>query len=313
MTDTTKDLENNIQEEAQSKSAMMSIMVKKMGDMKKTDLTSWFNDAIALIGKEADTIPDGTAQKNAASVAMKEDIDNLFGDTLDEEYKEKATTLFEAAVSARVEIEKQKIQEESDAKLDEMLKEGLKEIEEKFQSYFNEAKEEWFEENKVAIESSLKAQVAESFIEGIKQVFAEHYVEVPDEKIDVLEGLTTEIDELKNKLNESVNEKIEAEKALKEAKQELAFKEVSEGLALTDIDRLKVLSEDVDFEDEVSYKEKVSLIKEQFFGSKQVLKKSDNGVIVEEVNEFEHEDSYAPEAKGPMANYVKAISKSLKK
>jgi len=252
---------------------------------------------------------DMSAQ-NKASVAMKgsavkEDLAGIFGDSLTEEQLEKASALFEAAIAIKV----AQIEEDYAVALDEEVADVKAALTEQVDQYLSFVAEEWIAENEVAIESSLKNELTEEFIEGLKNLFAEHYIDVPSDKIDVLESLASEVEELKSQLNNEINEKIELKNTINSYSLKDTFAEVSEGLTLTQVEKFRVIAESLEFNGDLdSYKGKLENIKENYFSGKPV---ASSNILTEE---FESDNSSAaPAVTGEMSHYVSAISRSLKK
>jgi hypothetical protein len=248
--------------------------------------------------------------KNKASVAMKgsavkEDLAGIFGDSLTEEQLEKASALFEAAVAIKV----AQIEEDYAAALDEEVATVKASLTEQVDQYLTFVAEEWIAENEVAVESSLKNELTEEFIEGLKNLFAEHYIEVPADKIDVVESLASEVEELKSQLNQEINEKIELKNTINSYTMKDAFAEMTEGLTLTQVEKFRVIAESLEFNGDMnSYKSKLETIKENYFSGKPV---ASSNILTEE---FESDNSSAaPAVTGEMSHYVSAISRSLKK
>jgi len=238
-----------------------------------------------------------------------EDMIALFGEDLTEEIKEKAATIFEAAVQSRVDravtAETSRLEEEYAQKVETFTEETNARVDE----YLDYVVQEWMEQNEVAIEEALTTELTTEFIEGLKNLFAEHYIDIPEDKLDVLGELTDKVEELEAKLNEQVDANIEMKKDLgKFAKTEI-FVEMSEGLARTQVEKFAELAEGIDFSDEESYRRKLNLIRENYFAAK--AKKSD---IVEELAE-EAEDIEQPVQQnyGEVGRYVQAISRTAKK
>jgi hypothetical protein len=252
---------------------------------------------------------DMSAQ-NKASVAMKgsavkEDLAGIFGDSLTEEQLEKASALFEAAIAIKV----AQIEEDYAVALDEEVADVKAALTEQVDQYLSFVAEEWIAENEVAIESSLKNELTEEFIEGLKNLFAEHYIDVPSDKIDVLESLASEVEELKSQLNNEINEKIELKNTINSYSLKDTFAEVSEGLTLTQVEKFRVIAESLEFNGDLdSYKGKLETIKENYFSGKPV---ATSNILTEE---FESDSSSAaPAVTGEMGKYVSAISRTLKK
>lgn len=287
-----------------------------LSQLKGEDLSHFLNDALAQIGKEAALTPSATApgktgmgqMPRATLGAVKEDIAAMFaGEELTEEFKESASTLFEAALTARMNLETVRLEEEFAEALSEEVETIKEEMTTKIDQYLDYVVEQWVEENKLAIETSLRTQVAEDFMEGLRNLFAESYINVPDEKIDVIGELHSQIEELEAKLDESINTQLELQSVIDEATQEATFDEVSEGLAATQVEKLRTLAEGIEFSDSETYAKKLNIIKDKYFteGKKVVS----TGVIAEEAEELTEQAAPVP---AHMAHYAAAISRTLK-
>jgi len=206
-------------------------------------------------------------EKRIKEIDVKEDVDALMSsdDSLSEEFKEKAATIFEAAVKSKVRSEVERIIEEvASEKLTEM--DTFKdELTEKVDTYLNYVVEEWTKENELAIERGLKGEIAEDFISGLKQLFEDHYIDVPDEKYDVLEAQSEKISELEDKLNTEISKSMEVKESNNSLVREQVISEVSEDLADTEVEKFKSLTQDVEFSNEESFKEKLNTLKESYF------------------------------------------------
>jgi hypothetical protein len=199
----------------------------------------------------------------------KESIDaqlnDIFGEDLTEEFKQKATEIFESVVIARVNSEILKLEERLEEEYDEKVVSVKEELAEKIDNYLNYIVEEWMEENTIAIESGIKSELTNDFMEGLKNLFKEHYIEIPDEKVDVIESMAEQIDSIKQELNEAVNKNIEFANMLTENKRNDVFSEVSQGLVKTDVERFEKLIEGIEFNNESIFREKLKVIKESNF------------------------------------------------
>jgi len=262
----------------------------------------------------------GSAESNKASISMKpsaasakmEDytIEVAFeGEELSEEFKEKAVTIFEAAVNAKVEMIRAELEEENNKLLEERISEITTTLSDQIDNYLNYVVEQWMEENELAIESSLKTEITEEFIEGMKELFAENYIEIPEEKLDVLEGLANKVEELEQKLNESINDNIELASAVKQFAKESIFAHVAEGLTVSQKEKFATLADGVDFIDEQTYEKKLNIVKENYFKDGMIV----SNIVESEVESAEEQPTQAPRLSGPVANYVQAISRSVKK
>jgi len=317
----------------ESKSQMLDTFVKLMAQLGKEDMTKFFNDSMAQIGHEADKVGDNAA-KNRASVAakpsaakgaVKEDLDEIFSEEteeLSEDFRDKASTLFEAALNTRINLETVRLEEEfgeKETELREELSEELQtkaneifeEVTEKLDQYLNYNVEEYMKENKVALETALRAEIAENFIHGLQNLFSEHYITVPEEKINLLGEMKAEIDSLKDKLNESINSKMELEAALKESVKSQIVSEATEGLTVSQKEKLTDLAEGVEETDPEAYAKKVGILKESYFGKKTIT--NNTGLITEEIDGDveELEEDASTGAKTPtMDAYLKHIAKN---
>lgn len=238
-------------------------------------------------------------------VSIKDELNSIFGEDLSEEFRTKATSIFEAAVIARVNSEMERIVEKLEESNAQQLLEYKEVLVEKVDSYLNYVVEQWMEENQLAVESGLRNEITEEFITGLKGLFQEHYIDVPEEKYDVIEDLADKVDSLKEELDESINDNIEMAKQFVELKKAVIFAEQTDGLADTEVDKLMKLVEGVDFESEELYAEKLAVIKENYFPREG--KKSPEQVLIEgTATGSTFEDN------GVMSKYVQAISRSIK-
>jgi hypothetical protein len=239
--------------------------------------------------------------------SMKEDVDALFnGESLSEEFRTKATTIFEAAVQSRVEKIVEDVISDNDKILEEAV-EGIRvELAEQVDEYLNYVVEQWVIDNEVAIESGLRAELSEDFINGLKNLFAEHYIDLPEEKLEVAESLAEKVVELEEAAAASAEKLSALSKELNEAKKNESIRKVCEGLTETQIAKMKSLAEGVEFTTEGEFNNKLAVIRENYFPNKK---------IVSEVTAAAETSEAQPEVDVPsyMANYVKAISKTLPK
>ncbi|CAB4140626.1 prohead core protein [uncultured Caudovirales phage] len=311
-----------------SKIEFMTKALGVMNGMKKEDLSKFYNDVIAQIGKEADSLPAGAnADANQSSIDMKggkgpktkdpmpklnvkEDVEEMFsGEELSEEFKDKASTLFEAAVNARAVVEIARLEEEYETRLEEQVTSIVKEIEGNLDSYLDYVVENWMKENQVAIESSLRNEIMEEFIGGLKNLFAEHYIEMPEEKIDVVEELAAKVEKLESALDEAINENAELTKVVAESARQETVAEVSEGLTMSQSEKFLSLAEGVDFDGDLDvYKKKLSVVKETYFPSTKpqasnIEEETFEGVVGEKT--VSHDPS--------VSRYAQAISRTIKK
>ena len=311
-----------------TKTAMISALFDKVNGLKKEDVSKRFKDLMDVIEAEDlggetpdDAAPEGDKvaigkKKKKIKVAMpeinvKEDIDALVqGEELSEEFKTKASTIFEAAVH-------QKVMEVAASKVDEMEQEYQSELQEeivsfrdeltdKVDGYLNYVVEEWMKENELAPESSLRSEITEEFMGGLKDLFKEHYIEVPDEKVDIVENMFDKVEDLEGQLNDKVQDNIKLKSELNEYRKNKILEEVCDDLADTQSEKMKTLVEGVSYEDDSeSFEEKVKTIKENYFP--ETKKQDDNVEQIDSSSEVE--ESSEPKMNSIMEAYSKAIAR----
>ena len=208
------------------------------------------------------------SKKEDIEVDVSIDVAALIeGEELSDEFKTKAATIFEAAVKSKISSIRKQIREESKKENDERIETLQSEMTESMDNYLNYTVKEWMEENKLAIETGVRNEVTESFISGLKKLFEEHYIDVPDEKEDVFENLVVEVAELEEKLDEQTEKHIDTVKELNTYKAAHIFKSISEGMVDTDVEKFVELVEDVDYDTDEQYREKLNIIKNSYFKS----------------------------------------------
>ena len=236
-------------------------------------------------------------------VDVEEDVNALLGgEELSEEFKEKAKTIFEAALKSKIAEVKEAIEAEHEAKLAEQVAEAKEELGQRVDSYLEYVSEEWMAENELAVEHGLKTELTESFLSGMKGLFEEHYVHIPDDKYDVLETMVDKLDDMETKLNEQIEKNIGLNKRLAESVADGILESVSDGLATTQKEKLSSLSESVEFESEDQYREKLEMLKESYFPNGISSAKAKTESLSEGV------DSAPVSHSGSMANYLKTLS-----
>jgi hypothetical protein len=235
------------------------------------------------------------------SVDIEEDVTALFsGEELSEGFKEKAKTIFEATVRAKIAEVKESLEEQFAQSLAEEVEAMKQEIVERVDSYLEYVSQEWLEENALQIEHGLKTEMTESFLSGMRSLFEDHYVSIPDDKYDVVEHMVEKLDDMETKLNEQIEKNILLNRRLGEASAETIFNDISEGLALTQKEKLASLAESVEFEGEESYREKLTTLRESYFPS----------AVVNESSETLMEGSQSgQEVSGTMIKYLSALSR----
>ncbi len=248
---------------------------------------------------------------HAVGAAMKEDLEVIFnGHDLSEEFKEKTATLFETAVNIRVTGEVARLEEEYESKLNENLEVFYEQVTSKVDAYLDYVVENWMQENEVAIESTLRNELMDEFMEGMKKLFAEHYISVPEEKVDVVEALTEKVSSLEEKLDEAITHNNELRGVLVQESAKQIFANLASDLALTQQEKFASLAEGIEFDGNLEvFAKKLAIIKENYFGVESKASYSSN--IEEET--FEGEVAQPVTSNDPINRYAQAIAKTIKK
>jgi len=260
-------------------------------------------DTAEVEGEQEVVAEDESTEAAAPAVDIEEDLTALFGgEELSEEFQVKARTIFEAVVTAKVTEVQEEMAAQYEASLTEHLETVKSELVERVDAYLEYVSEEWISENKIEVEHGLKTEMTESFLSGMKGLFEDHYVTIADDKYDVLESMVSKLDEMEGRLNEQIEANISLNKRLGESTADGIFREVTEGLAVTQREKLVALSEGVEFEGEESYREKLVTLRESYFPSEQ--KSSSNKV--ETLSEGVTSET-GVEASASMTQYLKAL------
>ena len=239
------------------------------------------------------------------NAAIEEDVNALLsGEDLSEEFKEKAKTIFEASINAKITDIENQLNEAYEQKLVEEVESIKVELTERTDSYLEYVAQEWLDENAIAIEKGIKSEMTESFMEGMKKLFEEHYVTLPDDKYDVLENMVDKLDEMETKLNEQIERNVALNQRLGESTAQTIFNNVAEGLATSQKEKLQTLAESVEFESEESYRGKIETLKESYFGSKNTPTSTASAP-----QELKEEAEYVEPATGSMAAYLDALGR----
>jgi len=300
----------------QTKMGMLNAMMKKFGEMKKSDLSVAYNKMGEMYedldaSEEAEEISE-TPHISAEDIDLTDDVAALFGDEeLSEEFKEKATTIFEAVVVSKInEAMGDMIENVQTAKSleDDELKE---EMVEKIDSYLDYVVEQWMDNNRLAVENGIRTEIAEEFMGGLKSLFEASYIDMPEEKADVLGELSDKVDSLEEELNKELQKNIELSQSVEELHRGSIVADISEDLTVSQVEKLKSLAEGVDFISEEDFKEKLEMIKDTYFDSS-IDEEVQNETIFDEDEPLEEEAS-APKVTGEMAQYMSAISRTVKK
>ena len=244
-------------------------------------------------------------------VNVDEDIEALLaGEELSEEFQEKAKTIFEAAIRSKIAEVKSELQEQYEATIVEEVTAVKSELTERIDAYLEYVADEWMSENQLAVEAGLKTEMTESFLTGMKGLFEEHYVTIPEDKYDVLNNMVDKLDEMEGKLNEQINKNIALTKRLSESTSDVIFADVTEGLAVTQKDKLAKLAENVEFDSEDTYREKLVTLRESYFPSNGSSVQRNETETLTEGTETGHQE---PAVTGMMESYLQVLSKVSKK
>ena len=283
-----KDAENKKELKAQHDDEKKDVKEDDEGDEKKKELKAQHDDE------------KKSAKEKVKDIDMKEDVKALVGDESDlsEEFKQKAATIFEAAVKGRLVEEIDKLESEYATKVSEGTSKAKEEIVEKVDAYLNYVVEEWMKDNELAIEKGLRSEISEDFISGLKNLFESHYIDMPAEKYNVIENQAAEIEELKKKLDESVDKTVELNSKVGEFAREDILQDVASDLADTEKDKLKGLAENIEYNGADDFRKKVETIKDSYFPK---TKANDETSTVAG-------DNSIPNLEGSMAAYTAAIS-----
>jgi hypothetical protein len=244
---------------------------------------------------------------------IEEDVNALLaGEDLSEEFQEKARTIFETAIKSKVAQIQESLQESYAAALVEELTDIKSQLTERVDSYLEYVADEWFQENALAVEHGLKTEMTESFLQGMKSLFEDHYVTIPEDRYDVIESMVDKLDEMEGKLNEQIQKNVALNRRLAESVADVIFADVAEGLALSQKDKLASLAENVEFESEADYREKLVTLRESYFPPNTGTQRSTTENLSEEVTTNEKEslnESISP----MMAAYLETLSRASKK
>ena len=244
------------------------------------------------------------------SIDVEEDLTALLeGEELSEEFQNKARTIFEAAIKTKISEVKSELQEQYEKTIVEEVASVKAELAERVDAYLEYVSDEWMSENKLAVEAGLKTEMTESFLTGMKSLFEDHYVTIPEDKYDVLNSMVEKLDEMEGKLNEQINKNVALNKRLAESTSDVILADVSEGLAVTQKDKLASLAESVEFDGEDNYREKLVTLRNSYFPANPGAPKQQT----ENLSEGAETGHQQPAVTGSMESYLKAISRSVKK
>ena len=262
-----------------------------------------------VVSEEETTTDEVVEEEEKIEYSVEDDINALIeGEELSESFREKAATIFEAAINSKVKGIKEELTASYEEKLVEEVASIKEELKDRVDSYLEYVADEWIAENQLAVESGLKEEMTESFISGMKSLFEEHYVTIPEEKYDVIESMVDKLDEMEGKLNEQIEKNVALNKRLAESVSDVVFAEVTEGLAQTQKDKLAGLVDNVEFESETAYREKLETLKESYFPTK-VAQRNTTENLTEETGSTDFTSSVSPS----MEAYLKTLTRVSKK
>ena len=244
------------------------------------------------------------------SIDVEEDLTALLeGEELSEEFQNKARTIFEAAIKTKISEVKSELQEQYEKTIVEEVASVKAELAERVDAYLEYVSDEWMSENKLAVEAGLKTEMTDSFLTGMKSLFEDHYVTIPEDKYDVLNSMVEKLDEMEGKLNEQINKNVALNKRLAESTSDVILADVSEGLAVTQKDKLASLAENVEFDGEDNYREKLVTLRNSYFPANPGAPKEKS----ENLSEGAETGHQQPAVTGSMESYLNAIRRSVKK
>ena len=290
---------------SKTKDEMYKEMMHGMDKMKKEGMKKLHAEMMPSKMKKEEAT-DAKTEERLKSVDVKEHVDALLNadDSLSKEFKEKAATIFETAVKSKIREEIKRLEEEYQEEVRTEVADTTKSLTEKVDSYLDYVTGEWMKENELAIERGLKGEIAEDFISGLKQLFEDHYIDVPAEKYDVLEAQADKISKLEKKLEETIQQVVEAKKSEGSLVKESVKAEVSSDLTETEIEKFDSLAQEVEYTDKESYTEKLKTIKENYFPKKAMSETAHD--------EVETGTAVQADIDGPMDRYISAIGKAVK-
>ena len=301
-----------------TKTAMINAMLGAMKGMKKDDIASNWGKINAAFGADDEDDDSDDDEKEVVKSHVKEvkkvtkedidvsdDVKALFGDEdLTEEFKTSATTIFEAAVVSKINEVLETVCIDLDVEVEAEKEVMAEEISTRLDDYLEYVVEEWTKDNELAVQQGIRSEITENFMQGLRQLFTENYIDIPEEKTDLVDELASKVQELESSVNEEMEKNISLSKGLNEMKKHKILKNVSEGLSETQTEKLRSLSDGIEFIDDEDYKEKLDTVKENYFPSEEVIETGDEEPLVIEDDK---------PADGSMSAYTNAISRSIKK
>ena len=293
-----------------TKAGMIATMVGKMQGMDKKAIMAAYGSMHSpqMSGTDPEAFdgePIAEKQEVQVEIDFKDDLKALVSEeaTLSDEFKQRAETIFESAINTKVNAEIDRLEEKYNEELSEEIESTKKDLVEKVDSYLNYVVEGWMEDNKLAIQNGLRTEIAEDFMNKLKDLFTESHIQVPEDKVDMVDELADNVDELETQLNDTIAKSVSMAEELELYKRESIIREATKDLAETQVEKLKGLAENVDFEDEDTFAQKVAQLKESYFAK---ATKTQDEIV-------EDDDSPMVELSGSMDQYLKAIKKTATK
>ena len=285
-----------------TKNGILKAVYGKMEGIKKEHLAQAYNAILASFDKIKEDGRNGDDEKKKVDVDVKEHMSALFHgeEELSEGFKEKAEVIFEAAVRSKIDSEIDRLETEYSTELNDAMQQSTEELTEKVDQYLDYVVSEWMKDNEVAVERGVKSELTEDFIKGLKNLFTDHYIEVPENKEDVLAGFADKCQDLENKLNEQIKKNTEMKQELNESRKAEILRDVSDGLAETEVEKLRGLSKSIQYESDAQYRDQLSVVKENYF-PKQTVAVADTAA-----EEASGNDTHA-EMPSSMARYASSI------
>jgi hypothetical protein len=304
---TVKDIVNRGAGKADPMPAGMKEEEEVEGEVVSEEEEETSTEVVAEEETTEEEVVEETVEDDTPSI--EEDIEALIaGEELSEEFQEKARTIFETAIKTKVAEMKEEVQKQYEESLTEEVANLKSELTERVDSYLEYVAQEWLTENQLSVEQGLKTEMTESFLTGMKSLFEEHYVTIPEEKYDVLNSMVEKLDEMEDKLNEQINKNIALNKRLAESVADVILADVSEGLALSQKDKFTSLAENVEFDSEETYREKLVTLREAYFPSNAGVQKNESETISEDT-----EVSAQVETTTMMESYLQTLNRVSKK
>ncbi len=290
-----------------TKAGMINAMYSKMNNMNTEQLKGLLTKTMAE-GVEEEGSEEVEAQDINYQVDFSDDLNAIMENeaTLSEEFKEKTAVIFEAAIKSKLAEEIDRLEEKYNEELEAEINSTKEDLVEKVDSYLNYVVENWMEENKLAVQTGLRTEIAENFMNNLKDLFTESYIEVPESKVDLVDDLADQVAELEESLNATTASAIEMAEELEAYKREAIIQEASRDLADTQVEKLKSLVNDIDFDNEETFAEKVATVKESYFAKTKAVSESADF-------ESDDEDGETVEVSGSMAQYISALNRTSKK